>query len=238
MRTYLRTATCASHKNRYAQIMASVAPQPTPSSENKRPRRALKLAPRASALGADNLHTATPSQTYRPPVRIFSKSARLGLIALSEAMFEGAPGLSPTRFEAQIDALERVVAASSPRGQWGVRLAVWALRHGPLVCFGTFRCVENLELDTRIAYLERLELSAFSAVVLLFFAIRTLLIATFYEDAAAYADPVFVAVERSRNPIPAEAESGVRVNNSSALEPHDSTRVQTSARMAHSVSST
>jgi hypothetical protein len=135
-------------------------------------------------------------------------------------MFDGAPGLTPERLSAQVDAIDRLIAAASGRTRAGTWLAVCVLRHAPLLLIGKPKRVENLGAEDCARYLRALEQSQWTLLVLLFFAIRTLLVVTFYEDASAYQDPIFLGIDRSietkRADIPEPIESGVRLRDSDA----------------------
>jgi hypothetical protein len=148
--------------------------------------------------------------------------------SLAEAMFSQDGDVPAATLDRHVDEVDAFISAASRTLRLGLRFALFVVRVAPLLFLVRLCPIERLRVDERVALLARLERSPVAPLSLAFIGWRTVTTLVFYEDprelrALGYTSderrvykrslPGFVAAGAPpRLPVPAPAESGVRLS--------------------------
>ncbi|MBX3185416.1 MAG: hypothetical protein KF819_00310 [Labilithrix sp.] len=117
--------------------------------------------------------------------------------ALGEALFSPSGEATTEKLEAFVDDVDAFISPASKTARFGLVLMLGVLQWSPLL-YGRFRPFEALDVDERIAHLERLDRSKVRQLPLIVVAYKTVMTMIFYEDDAELAGLGYPGPERKR----------------------------------------
>lgn len=127
------------------------------------------------------MEARTPAVTRDFRRTTLSASSAPMVRALAEAMFSQDGEVTRERLDAFVDEVDAFISPASKTLRAGLLVMLGLLRWSPLL-FGRLRPFDALDVDARVAHLERLDRSRVPKLPLLFVAYKTILTMLFYED--------------------------------------------------------
>jgi hypothetical protein len=121
-------------------------------------------------LGSKDFARTTLGPRHRPVVR-----------ALAEAMYSPAGEVSDERLDAFVDDVDGYMSPASSTLRFALKLMLDVIRLLPLFVVGRLATFDNLDRDTRIRMLQKLDGHRISALSMIFVAYKTLMTISFYE---------------------------------------------------------
>jgi hypothetical protein len=103
--------------------------------------------------------------------------------AFAEALFHHAVPVPEARLDAFAEEVDRFISPASKTLRFGLLLMLDVIRWLPLVVVGKAALFEDLPVDARITFLERLERSRITPLALILVAYKTMMTVLFFEDA-------------------------------------------------------
>lgn len=145
----------------------------------------MPLAPPVRSLTKDYART-TLRPSHRPVVR-----------ALAEAMFSPDGEVESARLDAFVDDVDAFISPASKTLRFGLVLMLVVIRWSPLFFF-RFTPFDAMNVEDRVAHLERLEHAKVRQLPLLVVAYKTILTMLFYEDVEEQRKIGYPGPERKR----------------------------------------
>jgi hypothetical protein len=124
----------------------------------------------APVLGTKDFARTTLRPRHRPVVR-----------ALAEAMYSPGGEVPDDRLDAFVDDVDGFISPASKTLRFALKLMLDVLRVLPILIVGRFKTFEELDRETRVRMLDKMDRHRFAPFTLIFVAYKTLMTIVFYE---------------------------------------------------------
>jgi hypothetical protein len=123
---------------------------------------------------------------------------RLVVRAVAEALFRDEVGVPVARLDGFAEEVDRFISPASKTLRFGLLVMLEVIRWLPLFLLGKVALFEDLDLDDRVRFLEKLENAKLTPLTLILVANKTFMTVLFFEHEAELAATGYTGADRQR----------------------------------------